>query len=98
MNVLESAQRLTLKNDKGEEMGHIVLEPISKNLVNIVTVFTQPAFRGQGLAATMMEELLTRLQQRDCRVVLTCSYAQDYFRQHPQWESLLPSHIRVEKN
>lgn len=98
MKVLETAQRLTLQTDEGEEMGHIVLEPISKNLVNIVSVFTQPAFRGQGLAAKMLEELLQRLQQRDCRVVLTCSYAQDYFRKNPQWESLLPDHIRVEKN
>jgi len=98
MNFIETSDRLTLQNDAGEEMGHIVLQPISTNLVNIVTVFTQPAFRGQGIAAQLMEELLSRLQQRDCRVVLTCSYAQDYFRKHPQWESLLPDHIRVEKN
>ncbi len=89
--------RMIYRNEAGEEMGYIKFEPLKKELVNILSVYTDPKFRGQGVAAKMMKELFLDLECRNCKAVLTCSYAQKYMVENPQWSHLLPGNIKFSK-
>lgn len=93
-----SKDRMTRRNEHGDLMGYITFPQVKKNLVNIDHVFTDPAFRGQGNAAVMMEVLLCHLEEQGKKALLTCPYAQSYVAEHPQWTKLLPNDIKFEKN
>ena len=90
-------EKMTRFNDEGIPMGTITFPEIKKGLHNIDHVLTYPKFRGQGNAAIMREALLRHLEQQDCKVVLTCSYAQGFVAENPQWSHLLPTNIHFEK-
>jgi predicted GNAT family acetyltransferase len=49
------------------------------------------AFRGQGLAAQLVEAGLTWAQKQGFKVVPACSYVALHIERHPQWRSLLVS-------
>lgn len=90
-------EKMTLISEEGIPMGYITFPEIKKGLVNIDHVLTYPKFRGQGVAAAMMEALLQHLAERECKVVLTCPYAQNYVGEHEEWSHLLPTDIYFEK-
>lgn len=90
-------EKITRISDEGIPMGYITFPEIKKGLHNIDHVLTDPKFRGQGNAAIMMEALLAHLDQQNCKVVLTCPFAQSYVADNPQWSHLLPTNIHFEK-
>ena len=90
-------EKMTFINEDGIPMGYITFPEIKKGLVNIDHVLTYPKFRGQGNADNMMDTLLHHLDEKGCKVVLTCSFAQKYVADHPEWEHLLPTNIHFEK-
>ncbi len=90
-------EKMTLLNEEGIPMGYITFPEIKKGLHNIDHVLTYPKFRGQGIAASMMEALLQHLDASDCKVVLTCPFAQRYVGEHSEWSHLLPTNIHFEK-
>ncbi|MBQ8599605.1 MAG: N-acetyltransferase [Oscillospiraceae bacterium] len=84
-------ERMTMLTEDGIPMGYITFPQVKKNLVNIDHVLTYPKFRGQGNAANMMEALLAHLEQQEKKVILTCSYAQQYMADNPQWQHMMGS-------
>lgn len=58
-----------------------------KNFV-ITHVGVHPAFRGQGLAAKIVEAGLQYAKQNSLRVIPMCSYAAAYIRRHPEYLEL----------
>lgn len=58
-----------------------------KNFV-ITHVGVHPEFRGQGLAAKIVEAGLEYAKQNSLRVVPMCSYAAAYIRRNPQYMAL----------
>ena len=48
-----------------------------------------PAFRGQGLAAQLVETGLQWAADQGLKVVPACSYVQLHIQRHPQWQSLV---------
>ncbi|MGM9480506.1 GNAT family N-acetyltransferase [Roseateles sp. NT4] len=47
------------------------------------------AYRGQGLAARLVEAGLQWAQAEGLKVVPACSYAQLYLQRHPEWQHLV---------
>lgn len=90
--------RMDCLTEDGKPMRHITFPFAAKDLVNIDHVFTEPDFRGQGLAGQMMDALMEHLSQNGKKVILTCPYSQKYMASHPQWEGLLPQDIHFEKH
>ena len=97
MTIQFEKEKMTLLSEEGIPMGYITFPEIKKGLVNIDHVLTYPKFRGQGIAAKMMEALLQHLDEQDSKVVLTCPYAQNYVGEHPEWSHLLPTNNHFEK-
>lgn len=46
-----------------------------------------PAYRGQGLAAQLVEAGLQWAAGQGLKVVPACSYAQLYIQRHPEWQN-----------
>lgn len=90
-------ERMSMRDEKGAEMGFIHFAQVNCQLVNIDHVFTSPDFRGQGVAGKMMEALLEYLTQQEKKAILTCPYAQRYVAERPQWNHILPTNIHFEK-
>ncbi|NCT85219.1 MAG: N-acetyltransferase [Comamonadaceae bacterium] len=47
------------------------------------------AYRGQGLAARLVEAGLQWAQGQRLKVQPACSYVQSYIQRHPQWQNLV---------
>jgi len=88
-------EKMTAFSGDGLPAGHILFPSVRKDLVNIQQVFTEPAFRGHGVAGQMMEALLAHLTRQGKRAVLTCPYAQKYVGEDPRWKHILPGSIYV---
>ena len=48
-----------------------------------------PAYRGQGLAAKLVEAGLKWAREEGLKVVPACSYVQLYLQRHPEWQNLV---------
>ncbi len=75
--------RTLLYDGQGQLMGRVTHPRIRAGVVNIQQVYTQPDFRGRGVAALLMEGLLAHLRETGQKAVFTCSYAQKYVAEHP---------------
>ncbi len=82
-------ERMTLFSETGESMGWIKHPQIKLGVINIEEVYTQPQFRGQGIAGQMMEALLDHLRETDGKAVLTCKFAQRFVAERPDYSDLL---------
>ncbi len=82
-------EKMTLLSEEGSVMGWIKHPQIKPGIINIESVFTDPQFRGQGLAGQMMKALLEHLRKNEGKAVLTCPYAQRYVGEHPEYSDLL---------
>ncbi len=83
--------RTLLHDEEGRLMGRVTHPRIRAGVINIQQVYTEPDFRGQGVAAKLMEGLLDHLRETDQKALLTCSYAQKYVGEHPEQKDLLAS-------
>jgi len=50
----------------------------------IEAVLTPEEFRGRGLAAKLMDEAVKYAEKHGYRVLPKCSYAEYYFKKHPE--------------
>ena len=89
-------ERVTAISGDGIPMGHITFPQVRAGLVNINHVRTYPKFRGQGVADSMMDALLTHLTKLNQKAALTCPFAQQYVGKHAQWKHILPGKIHFE--
>ena len=48
-----------------------------------------PTYRGQGLAAQLVEAGLQWAQSQGLKVVPACSYVQLHLQRHPKWQHLV---------
>ncbi len=83
--------RALLYNERSQLMGRVTHPRIRAGVINIQQVYTEPDFRGQGVAAKLMEGLLAHLRETGKKAVLTCTYAQKYVAEHPGNRDLLAS-------
>ena len=81
--------RFVLSRD-GDELAHV--EYVPREAVWIIThTFTEPAGRGQGLAAQVVRATLDGAREAGVLVRPVCPYVADYVAIHPEYEDLLGS-------
>lgn len=54
-----------------------------------------PQLEGQGVAALLVERVLSIIDERGQKIVPLCPYVATYIRKHPEWEKLLAHGINV---
>ncbi|MGQ9479015.1 MAG: GNAT family N-acetyltransferase [Thermoproteota archaeon] len=82
---------------RGDEFFYIVLPDSSrawlkyrleKGRVIVVSTFTPPEHRGKGLAARLMDEVVSFASSEGLKIVPLCSYAKSYMEKHPELKHL----------
>ena len=58
-------------------------------IVEVDHTFVDPALRGRGVAAQLMERLAGELSRSGRRARLTCPYAKKWWADHPEYAGLL---------
>lgn len=88
-----TAEKLTAYDSGNTPVGYIDFPRIRCGMVNICQVAVFPAFRKQGVEDQMMAALLDHLDTRGLKAALTCAFAQQYVKRHPQWQRILPGEL-----
>ena len=47
------------------------------------------ALEGQGIAAILVEKVLTFIREQGKKILPLCSYVQHYLSKHPEWNTLV---------
>ena len=58
-------------------------------VVAILRTYTPPPYRGQGIAATLVERAVVNFRDGGKTVVPACWFARQQFEAHPEWADLL---------
>ncbi|KAA0156864.1 hypothetical protein FNF29_00973 [Cafeteria roenbergensis] len=59
--------------------------------IDLFHTFSDPAFRGKGLAGHVVEQALRFCRDRGLRAVPTCSYVAHFVKKHPEWADVVQS-------
>ncbi|MDR0861891.1 MAG: N-acetyltransferase [Oscillospiraceae bacterium] len=73
---------------EGKELAHVTF-PGDGEVVEIDHTFVDDSLRGQGIAGKLMERAAQSLRDTNRRAKLTCSYAQKWFGDRPEWSDVL---------
>lgn len=70
--------------EQGDNLvGKVYYEPKDYG-IEITQVWTNPEFRGQGLASIFMQKVVDLLIERQQKLSATCSYAIYWMEKHPE--------------
>ncbi len=87
MNINETKNTYEFLKDE-VVVGRILYQPMSYG-IEITQVWTNPDFRGQGLASQFMLEITDILRDRNQKCTATCSYAIQWFEKHSEQGDVL---------
>ena len=80
--------RIYLENEKGECVAEVTFTQLSQNEVNINHTYVDRSLRGQGVADKLVNELADHLRKNKIKAISTCSYAIDWFENHPEFDDV----------
>ena len=86
-DVVKEDDRFELRRD-GEVISFANFTEID-GVVTIPHVATNPAYRGKGNAARLMDGVLHQIREAGQTVVPLCPFAASHIRDHPQWHDLV---------
>ena len=72
----------------GIEASHVIYE-VQENTIIIISTYTQPQYRGRGLAACLMRAVVGFAEERGLNIKPVCSYAVHFFKKHPEYAHLI---------
>lgn len=84
-------QRFTLPTTPVSVLDYELVPGALPNRVVFTHTGVPSAYRGQGLAARLVEAGLGWAQEQGLKVVPACSYVAVYIERHPKWRNLLVS-------
>ena len=70
-------------------IGEISFPAVNADRVVVERVFVHPDFRGQGIAAQLVQRFVDYAKEQHWTVKLMCPYAKAQFRLHPEYQELL---------
>ncbi len=88
MDLKYEKDKIYLENEKGECVAEVTFPLISKDKVNINHTYVNRILRGQGIADKLVRELAVYLRENNMKAVSTCSYAKDWFENHPEFHDV----------
>ncbi len=89
MNFVHESNRIYLNSEEGKTVAEVTFPDISNNEVNINHTFVDGSLRGQGMAGKLMTALVDDLKKNNKKAKATCSYAVEWFENHPEHNDVL---------
>lgn len=80
--------RIYLENENGECIAEVTFPKVGDNKVNVNHTYVDRSLRGQGIADKLLTELAKDLKKNNKKAVATCSYAVDWFENHPEYKDV----------
>lgn len=80
--------RIYLEANDGKCIAEITFPSTSKNEVNINHTYVDTSLRGQGVANKLITALVDELKKTNRKTYATCSYAIDWFENHPEFNDI----------
>ena len=89
MQFQETDGRIWAEDQAGKLVAEITFPETRPGVADIDHTFVDASLRGQGAAGRLVEAAAAQLRRRGMKAVLTCSYAQKWFGDHPEQGDLL---------
>ena len=77
--------RIYLEDEKGNCIAEVTFPHTSDKEVNINHTYVNSSLRGQGIADKLVKELAAHLRKNNIKAVSSCSYAVEWFENHPEY-------------
>jgi len=89
MDFIHEPNRIFFNNEDGKTIAEVTFPNTSVSEVNVDHTFVDGSLRGQGVAGKLMMALVDELKKNNVKATLTCSYAIEWFENHPEHEDVL---------
>jgi len=89
MEFMREKNRISHCDAEGNTLAEILFPAINNHTVEITHTFVDPSLAGQGIAAQLTAAAVDELRGSHRQARLTCSYALQWFRQHPEAQDVL---------
>jgi len=89
MEFIHEDNRIVVFSSDKEILAEVDFPKESDGIVNVDHTFVDDSLRGQGVAGKLMYEFVSELRQSDVKAILSCSYAVNWFKKHPECGDVL---------
>ena len=89
MNLIHEQGRIYAKDPSGRTVAEVTFPRIGEKTADIRHTFVDESLRGQGAAGLLMRETARTLRSEGRKARLTCSYARQWFAQHPEEQDIV---------
>lgn len=89
MNFTYNPNQIALFHSDSNLLAEVTFPDVDQNTVNITRTFVDDSLRGQGVAGQLMEAVAEHLRSQGKKAVLTCPYAINWFKKHPEYNDLM---------
>ena len=89
MNILHEPGRLWMESEDELLLAEVLYPQAADGLVEITHTFVDDSLRGQGIAGNLMKAVAEELRAEKKKAVPVCSYAQAWFRRHPEYADVV---------
>jgi predicted GNAT family acetyltransferase len=75
--------------ENGTVLAEVAYPPTGIGTVDICRTRVDESLRGRGMAGQLVERAARELRRTHRKAVLSCEYAAEWFRQHPEYSDVL---------
>lgn len=76
-------------DDNRNEIASVDFPKVGDHTFNIHSVEVVPEYRGQGIAEELMEKVYAFLKENKRNALVTCDFAKEWFKNHPEYKDIL---------
>jgi uncharacterized protein len=95
MNFIHENHKVYVKNDEGSIIVNATFPLIEPGVVNINHTYVDPSLRGQGVASTLMHEVIKHIESQKLKLVATCPYAVVWLKKHQEFAHLIDENVQL---
>jgi predicted GNAT family acetyltransferase len=88
MKLVKEESRIALVEEDGKLVGEVTF-PVIDGVIQINHTFVDEAYRGQGIAGQLLDEVVKTLRERGVKALPVCAYSVSYFAKHPENQDVI---------
>ena len=89
MHLVVAKGKISALTDDQQWAGEVSFSPVTADSNHVERVFVVPEFRHRGLASQLMARFVKLATTEQWTVKIMCPYAKQYFKLHPEAQSVL---------